>query len=85
MAKKKLARSKPPLPAPPEGAPNVVIVLLNDMGVWHSERLWRLCRNEDNRAARQSWTALQPISHIAKRAYRSRRKKMNRKQREEQR
>jgi hypothetical protein len=34
-----------PMLRAPNGAPNGVIVLIDDMGLRHRERLWQLCRH----------------------------------------
>ena len=48
---------------PPEGAPNVLVVLLDDVGFGASSRLRRALPDPDRRAAGGRGAALQPVPH----------------------
>ena len=59
------ATSFPPIEPlrPPEGAPNVLIVLLDDVGLRRLERLRRPDQHADRRAARGERAEVQPLPH----------------------
>ena len=48
---------------PPEGAPNVLVVLIDDCRVRRVERVRRAVRDADRRAAGRGWAAVQPLPH----------------------
>ena len=48
---------------PPDGAPNVLVVLLDDVGLRRVERVRRAVPHADRRAAGRRWPALQPLPH----------------------
>ena len=48
---------------PPAGAPNVLVVLLDDVGLRRLERLRRPVRDADRRAARRERAEVQPLPH----------------------
>ncbi len=48
---------------PPEGAPNVLIILLDDRRLWRFERLRRSVRHAELREAGGRRPALQPLPH----------------------
>ena len=47
----------------PAGAPNVLIVLIDDMGFGHVQRVRRSHSHADGRATRRQWIALQPFPY----------------------
>ena len=48
---------------PPAGAPNVVVVLLDDVGLRRVERVRRPVQHADGGTAGGGWAALQPVPH----------------------
>ena len=48
---------------PPAGAPNVLVVLLDDVGFGRLQRLRRALRDPDRRAARRRRAEVQPLPH----------------------
>lgn len=58
--------STPDFPEPiqaPKGAPNIVLVLLDDVGFGASSTFWRTRRDTDTGKAREERTALHAVSH----------------------
>ena len=49
---------------PPEGAPNVLIVLLDDVGFGSSTRVRRAVPHADGGTVGRRWAALQPLPHL---------------------
>ena len=59
------ATSFPPIEPlrPPAGAPNVLVILLDDVGFGAVQRVRWSVPHADRRAARRGWSALQPVPH----------------------
>ncbi len=50
-------------PRAPEGAPNVVYIVLDDVGFLGHEQLWRSYRDAEHRPDRHRRAALHPVAH----------------------
>ena len=48
---------------PPAGAPNVLIILIDDAGFGAIQRLWWSLPDTELRETRGQWPAVQPLSH----------------------
>ena len=48
---------------PPEGAPNVLIILVDDVGFGASSAFGGPCQHADGRASRGGWLEVQPLPH----------------------
>ena len=48
---------------PPKGAPNVLIVLIDDVGIWRIERLRRADQHAERRAIGEERTEVQSLPH----------------------